>query len=180
MGGDPGKNAKFPIVLLAMSKDFSPVTGDWGRQQSHRTMISLAENGSVYGYRQAMMEARLQIALCATDSATARSLASQLSLWMAAPANRTIPVTRAWGQYTLTHPTQIENPDLAIMAMQMDQPNISMLVTDVTLKITIPYLDAPKDGEPNDGTTNNPKGYPLITEADIDAPVSAYSKILIK
>lgn len=179
--GVPGANAKFPVVLIAMSKDFSPVTGDWGRQAGDRMLVRLTDedNASVYGYRQALMEARLQVALCATDSPTARSLATQFALFVGAVRNRTFYSEFQFGQYVLKMPIQIENPDIAFMSMPGDQTNVSILVGDLTLKITIPYLDAPKAGEPNDGSTNNPPGYPQLSEIGVVSPISAFDKDVI-
>lgn len=164
----PDAGALFPVILMAMSKDYVPTTGDWGGRQIGRQMVKIADDpgASIYGYRQAMGDIRTQIAIFAADSQTARSIAAQLALYIGEIPNRRFYYTHKWGQYSLQMPVMLETPDVLFSEVKTDQPNSSILVTDLTLRTVIPYLDAPKAGDPNDGTTNNPPGYPAVEQVN--------------
>lgn len=161
-----GKNALFPIVILAMARDYIPAGPDQGGRQVGRRLVRLIEDGSIYGYRQAMGEIRTQIVIMAPESGTARSLASQFSLFVGEIPNRRFKVKHKWGQYQITMPCMLEIPDIVFSAVQSESPNMVILAADVTLKAVIPYLDAPKEGEPNDGSANTPPGYPVVAEVE--------------
>lgn len=164
--GPAGTNSLLPVIIVAMAKDYIPTGGDWGGRQVGRRLVSLVEGGSVYGYRQAMGDIRTQVVIIAAESATARSLAAQFCLFVAEIQNRRFYCAHEWGQYRLQMPCMLENPDLYFSAVPTEQPNITLLAADITLKATFPYLDAPKPDEPNDGSGNNPPGYPLVAQVD--------------
>jgi hypothetical protein len=173
-----GKNAIFPVVIVAMSKDYMPASADMGGRQIGRRLVQLVEGGSVYGYRQAMGEIRTQVVVMAPESATARSLASQFSLWLGEIPNRRFSVTHKWGQYTLTMPCMIELPDIIFSAIETESSSMTVLAADVTLKTVTPYLDAPREGDPNDGSDNNPPGYPTVAEVQsFDDVTGAHSVV---
>ncbi len=160
---EPGKNSVLPIALVAMAKDAMPVMGDIGHQIADRMMVRLADGpgAAVYGYRQGYYEWRTQIVVAAADEPSAHSLAAQFTMFVAAKGNRRFMSTYQWGEYTLQMPVTIETPDVTFMAVQTDAKNLTMLAGDVTLRALVPFLDAPKDGEPNDGSNHNPPGYPV-------------------
>lgn len=165
----PGDSARFPIVIIGMAKDYVPTTGDWGGRQVGRKLVSFLEatvedpNPSVYGYRQAMGDVRTQVAIMAAEEATAKSLATQFVLWVGDIPNRRFTANFVWGQYTLAMPVMIENPDILFTKQDLpDSKNMTILVADVDLKCVFPYPDAPKEGEPNDGSTHIPPGYPVV------------------
>lgn len=165
--GPQGSNSLFPIILVALAKDYIPTGGDWGGRQVGRKMVSIVEGGSVYGYRQAMGDIRVQVVIIAAESATARSLAAQFALFVGERHNRRMYCSHTWGQYTFDMPCMLESPDMMFGSVQSDQTNITILAGDLDLKATFPYLDAPKPGEPNDGTTNNPPGYPVLAGVEV-------------
>lgn len=158
----PGKNALFPIVVMSMARDYTPTGADMGGRQVGRRLVQLVEGGSVYGYRQAMGDIRVQVVIMAAESASARSLAAQFSLFVGEIPNRRFKVKHTFGQYTLEMPCLLESPDILFASVASEYPNMTILAADLTLKASIPYVDAPKAGEPNDGTTNNPPGYPMV------------------
>lgn len=160
----PGRNALFPVVVLAMSKDYMPAGPDQGGRQVGRRLIQLEEGGSIYGYRQAMGEIRVQVVIMAAESASARSLASQFSLFVGEIPNRRFSSIHKFGQYDLTIPCMLETPDIMFSQIQTDNQNMTVLACDLTLKTVTPYFDAPRDGEANDGTDNNPPGYPSVAQ----------------
>lgn len=163
-----GAGALFPIVILAMAKDYTPTGGDWGGRQVGRRLVRLSdeEGSSIYGYRQAMGDVRAQVVIIAAEEASARSLAAQFCLFVGEIPNRRFTAPYKWGQYTLDMPVMLETPDTIFQSIPDDQKNITILAADLTLKATIPYLDAPKPNELNDGTDNNPPGYPHVIEVE--------------
>lgn len=173
--GPPGKRSLLPIVLLAMAKDYAPTMGDWGGRQVERRLVQLTDepNASTYGYRQAMGDIRTQVVIIGPESTTARSMAVQFCWYIGNVQNRRFKAPFQWGQYTLEMPVMVETPDIQFMNVATDeQTSASVLVADLALKVTIPYLDAPKIGEPNDGSGRNPPGYPATTVERIVATQS--------
>ncbi len=161
---EPGKNTILPIAMVAMAKDAMPVMGDIGQQIADRIMVCLTDepDASVYGYRQGYYEWRTQIVIAAADEPSAHSLAAQFTLFVAVKGNRRFLSAYEWGEYTVHMPVTIETPDVTFMAVQNDAKNLTILAADVTLRALVPFLDAPKEGEPNDGSSHNPPGYPVM------------------
>lgn len=160
----PNAGALLPVVIVAMSKDYVPTTGDWGGRQVGRQLIRLDDQpgGSVYGYRQAMGDVRAQVVIFAAEAPTARSLAMQFSQYIGEIGNRRFEADFQWYGYTVKMPVMLETPDTLFQAVDAGVPNITVLAADITLKCVFPYFDAPKAGEPNDGLPNTPPGYPVI------------------
>lgn len=166
--GPHGKNSKFPVVFIALDRAYTTTGTDWGARQGPRRMVCLENppNASVYGLRVAMHDVRVQFAILAADSPSARSLAAQLGLFVGDMANRRMVARHTFGQYTIPAPAVIENPDM-MFGIAGQSKTSTVLVGDITLKVTTPFLDAPKDGEENDGSANNPPGYPMVTEVTV-------------
>ena len=162
----PGANALFPIMFVAMAKDYIPTGGDFGGRQVGRQLVALldGEGQSVYGYRQAMGDVRVQIAIIAPEPTTTSSIAAQFSLFVGEIKNRRFRVKHRWGQYELDMPCMLESPDIIFSKVDAENQNMSIVVADLTLKITMPFLDAPAEGEENDGSTNDPPGYPMVEQ----------------
>lgn len=161
-----GKNTKLPVVIAALAKDFTPAGAEWGRQQA-RKLVSLEPGGSVYGYRQAMIEKRAQIVIFSAEEPTANSLAAQFCLYIGEIANRSFQAENKFGQYTFNTPVQLESPDVVFMSIANEQKNLTILAADLTLRSIIPYFDAPREGEENDGSGRNPPGYPVVGSAEV-------------
>lgn len=180
--GPVNANAKLPVMFLAMSKDYIPTGGDWGGRQLGRQLMYLTDepDASVYGYRQAMGDVRVQVCILCAESQSARSLAAQFALFVGEIPNRRMTALHQWGQYTLEMPAMLETPDIMFSDVKAEQPNVTILVADLTLKILIPYLDAPGEGEPNDGTDHNPPGYPTVQQVDVYDHVSTVHGIAVQ
>lgn len=163
-----GKNSKLPIVFVALARDYTTTGGDWGGRQVSRRMVRLEDtaSASVYGLRLAMHDVRAQVVVMAADEGSARSLAAQLGLFVGDIANRRFIARHEFGQYTIPAPIVIENPDLMFGSAGTSK-TMTILLADLTLKVSTPYLDAPKPGEENDGSTNNPPGYRTVTDVSV-------------
>lgn len=162
-----GKNTKLPVVLVGMAKDFAPMSPDWGGRSPGRKLVRIVDGGSAYGFRQAGNEVRAQVVVMAADVDTAKSLAAQFCLFIGEFENRRFKAVYKFGGHDIPMPTVIETPDTVFMAVGTEQKNVTILAADIMLKAYIPYFDAPKVGEPNDGTTNQPPGYPLVSNVRV-------------
>lgn len=166
--GEHGKNAKLPIVFVAMARDYTATSGDAAGRQVVRRLVRLTDepNASVYGLRLAMHDVRTQIAIIAAEEVSARGLAAQFGLFVSDLDNRRMVAKHTFGQYTITANAMIENPDV-MFSSAGDSKTMTILICDITIKATVPYLDAPKPGEPNDGTQNDPPGYPVLSSVSV-------------
>lgn len=175
-----GKNALFPMIVLAMAKDYNPTPADFGGRQLQRRLVCLeeGENPSVYGYRQAMGEIRAQVAIMAAETTTAQSLAAQFLLFVGEQKNRRFKVNYEWGQYQLEMPCILETPDVFFSKVDSENSNMTILSVDLNLRTVFPYLDAPKDDEENDGTGRNPPGYPMVEQFNLHNEVTLVDRIV--
>lgn len=166
--GIHGRNALIPMAIFATAKDFVATGADWGGKQTPRRLVKITDESPVYGYRQSMADVRAQVLMIAPEIATARSMASQFSHFISQVENRRFYAKHTFGQWVVDMPIVLENTDL--MCSNIAPPehvNLTMFACDLTLKVTIPYFDAPRVGEPNDGSNYNPAGYQVIQEVDI-------------
>ena len=108
-------------------------------------MVALEEgpDASVYGYKQARGDVRVQVAILGAESMSAQSLAAQFSLFVGEIKNRRFRVPYKFGQYSFTMPCFLETPDSLFSSVQAENQNMTILVADITLKVTLPFLDAP-------------------------------------
>lgn len=165
--GPPGKSTLFPVLLLGMDETFVGTGADWGGDHIARTLQQFEEGGSWYGYKHVMQDRRLQMVIIASEGGTAQSLAAQLSSFIKEPSNRYFNATYTFGQYSIPMPQTVESVRIDWADVKPEGiKNIKILIADLTLKCSIPYIDAPAAGAPNDGSTNNPPGYPLVREVD--------------
>ncbi|APQ14642.1 hypothetical protein BJP27_24015 (plasmid) [Pseudomonas oryzihabitans] len=173
--GPHGKNATLPVVMVALARDYIATLGEWGGRQLPRTLgvFTVAEGAiegappSWYGMRTAMHDVRAQIVVIAADKHSARSLAAQLGLYLGDMANRHFKAVHTFGQYRIETPVTLENSDIAFMVAG-ETKTMTILAGDITLKVQTPFFDAPKLGQLNDGSSNNPPGYPLVNGVVLD------------
>lgn len=166
--GIHGRNALIPMAIFATAKDFVATGADWGGKQTPRQLVKITDESPIYGYRQSMADVRAQVLMIAPEIATARSMASQFSHFISQVENRRFYAKHTFGQWVVDMPIVLENTDL--MCSNIAPPehvNLTMFACDLTLKVTIPYFDAPRVGEPNDGSSYNPAGYPFIQEVEV-------------
>ncbi len=161
--GPAGASTNLPVILIATDEDYLGTGADWGGHHTERKLVQILEGGSWYGHRQLMHDRRFQIVIAANEGDTAKSLAAQLSWHFKQLENRYMDAIYHFGQYKVPAPIQLETNRIDWMQVKLDNvKNLKMLAADITIKCTVPLLDAPAPGEPNDGTTNEPPGYPLV------------------
>lgn len=159
--GPAGNTTRLPVMLLATDDDFLGTGADFGGHHTGFEMVQILEGGSWYEYRQDMHDRRIQVAIIASDGDTAKSIAAQLSAFMQRPTRRYMECTYPFGQYKVPAQMQLETKRIDWMNVKTELKNIKILAADIALKCVVPILRAPAPGEPNDGTENNPPGFPL-------------------
>lgn len=164
--------AYLPIMMVAMSKDYVPVTPDFSRQRADPVdvMIPGDTKNRVFSLRVAVSEVRAQVVIAGPEEGTCRSLAMQLQLFCAAMENRRFYSTYKLAGFDEPWPVTLETPDIAAIAAPNDVKNLTILAVDFTLRATIPLLKHPKSTDAdadNKGTneTNDPDGYLTVQEA---------------
>lgn len=160
-----------PIMLVAMSTDYLPVTPDYSRQIADAIPVTIPNDpkGRVFMMRAAVSEQRLQIAIAAPEPSSAKSIAMQLQLFCSSLGNR-----RFYSQFKLagrseSWPATLENPDIAGIAVPGDVKNLTILAVDITVRASIPLLMHPKQGDADadgkgSGTEDDPDGYLTVQE----------------
>lgn len=161
--GPQGATTKLPIVILATDDDFLGTGADWGGHHTGFNRVQIMEGGSWYDHRQDMHDRRIQVAIIASDSDTAKSIAAQLSSYMQEPHNRYMDATYTFGQYKVPAPMQLETKRIDWMSIKTDMKNVKIVAADIALKCVVPVFLAPGPDEPNDETDNNPPGFPLVS-----------------
>ena len=129
--------------------------------------------GRAFNVRVIAGDIRTQIAICAHDEPTARSIASQFLLYIDNIENRRFFAHYQFANEDLTWPVQIESPEVPAMSIQTDAKNLTILAVDVTLRASIPLFDAPAAGQPNDGkgtpgSVTDPAGYQVVVQVNYD------------
>ncbi|NWA11917.1 hypothetical protein [Pseudomonas gingeri] len=165
--GPKGSTTRLPVVILATDDDFLGTGADWGGQHTGFDLVQILEGGSWYEYKQDMHDRRIQVAIIASDPDTAKSLAAQLSSFMQQPHRRYMDAKYVFGQYEVPAAMTLETKRIDWMSVKHEQKNMKILAGDVALKCIVPILRGPGPGEINDGSTNNPPGFPAISGARI-------------
>lgn len=165
----PGGTAFLPVVLIAVGKDWTPVTGDVGRQVAERLPVTLPDDVQerVFGLRVMQAEVRTQLAVFAAEPETAGSIISQLCLFLSHPARRSFHAIYRFAGHDLPWAVQVQTPDLSVIDTPGEQQNLTILTVDLMLRPSIPLFDAPAAGQPNDGQGTpgewgDPAGYPVV------------------
>jgi hypothetical protein len=164
--------AKLPVIIVAVAKDYTPTGREFTRQITDPEWMMIPEDikERAFKIRTIAGDIRAQIAIFAADEPSARSIASQFTLFLDAGANRRFSSRWNFAGTETEWPVQIESPDAPAINVQHAAKNLTILALDLTLKAEIPLFQAPKDGEPNDGKgipgTADPAGYPVVIQVN--------------
>jgi hypothetical protein len=156
------QSSLFPIVLVALARDYTPTTGDWFGKQMYRHLVRFTddEDASVYGYKQSAHDVRVQLAFMAAEEPTARNLVNHFCWWLSQYTQRRFLTRYTWGEYTLENYVMLETPDIIAQNVSTEQKNAVILSCDIQFKVTVPHVDAPVPPADTDGLGRNPEGYP--------------------
>lgn len=167
--GKPTTPAKLPVVIVAVAKDYTPTGRDYSYQVSDPIDVQIPgdEKGRYFELKTVVGDIRVQVAICATDEATAKSIAAQLLLYVDSPTRRGFDAKYTFAKTDVFFPCQIETPDSPASSIETGSSNVTMLAVDFNLHCTVPIYNAPGEDDPNDGSSlpydpKDPSGYPLL------------------
>lgn len=164
--GKPGASSMLPVMMVAMSKDFTPAMSDWGLAIG--AAIDVASPDDPYGrnfkVRLSMNEYRVQVVIIAAEGHTAHSLAMQFHLWANGSGGRRFTHRHMHAGLPHDFTAVLEQIDLGAMDSKTEQKNVTILIADINIRAAIPLFQAPKADEANDGKAA-PAGYPVVLEA---------------
>lgn len=169
----PTKPSKLPVVLVAIAKDYTPTARDYSMQVADPIEVIIPEDGKerYFELKTVVGDIRVQLVICASDEATAKSIAAQLLLYVDSPTRRGFDVKYTFAKTDVYFPCQIESPDSPASNVDTGNNNVTMLAIDFDLHCTVPLYDAPDENEPNDGKTPiydpfDPSGFPLVDQVN--------------
>lgn len=164
----PTKPHMLPVIILAVAQDYTPTGRDYTRQIADPSYVIMEDDPKqrVFKLRTVAADLRTQIAIFASDTPTAQSIAAQFLLFLDETPNRRFKSTYEFAGVKTFWPVQIEAPDSPAMQVATEAKNLVILAIDINLKVEVPLYSAPKEGEENDGKgipgTDNPAGYPIL------------------
>ena len=113
---------------------------------------------------------RVQLAICASDEATAKSIAAQLLLYVDSPVRRGFDAKYTFAKNDVYFPCQIDAPDSPASNVDTGNKNITILAIDFNLHCTVPIYEAPGEDEPNDGKgsgPDDPSGFRMVSSINL-------------
>lgn len=171
---------KLPVMIAAMSKDYMPAPADYGRQMLNPVDVIIPGDPKhrVFKMRAVTADIRAQVAICAPEDPTARSIAMQLQMFSGATENRRFHSIFRLAGMDDHWPVVLETPDIqAINTPAGEAKNLTILTVDFQLRATVPLLQAPASGGDGQGsgTEDDPDGYLVVVQAlGANAPRAGY------
>lgn len=172
----PGTSAHLPVTFFAVARDMLPAL-DWASraQAEPGQYVILPDDPKerVFEIRIWSGEVRAQVVHIAPDDPTNRSMAMQFGMFMSQFSSRSIPLPFRFAGVDFEWPAMIETPDFFTNHTPNGQDNLVIRSQDMTLRLSIPFLKAPGAGEGNDGKgtpgdPNDPSGYAVVQQIDIE------------
>ncbi|PKF35573.1 hypothetical protein [Acinetobacter proteolyticus] len=159
--------AKLPVIIFSFAKDYMPTGRDYSYQISDPVdvIIPSDEKERYFQLKTIAGDLRVQLAICAADEPTAKSIAAQLLSYVDSPVQRGFDARYQFAQQEIKFPCQIDTPDTPASNVETGSKNVTILAVDFTLHCTVPIYDAPDEDEPNDGKgsgPDDPSGFPLV------------------
>jgi hypothetical protein len=170
--GEQRPVSSLPIMVMALSRDFVPVAPDGGGHAfADKTAVRIPGDPKqrMFDLRTVSAEVRAQIVIAAHEPLTAQSLAMQLHMHASQSHRRNFPARYMLAGMVSEWPVSIESTDLLAVASPIDAKNLTVLAADMTLRVTIPMLSAPRlnaadaDGQGTDDMMD-PSGYLGVQE----------------
>lgn len=165
-------NPYLPVMIAAMSNDFTPAPTEYVRPLADAAYVRLPgdQKGRVFKLRVAVAAVKTQVAICAQDPGSAKSIAMQLDLWCKESRNRRFYARFPLAGFDEPWPVTLEMPELMAVPTPQDVKNLTVLTVDIDMHATVPMLMHPAQGAADadgkgTGTEADPDGYLVVTEA---------------
>jgi len=171
----PTHPAELPVIVAAMAKDYTPSGREYTRQVTSDDEVWLIfpddAKERAFDVKLIAGDIRTQIAIFSHDEPTAKSIASQLTLYLDAPSNRRFYAKYEFAGQEVDWPVQLDSPEVFAQNVDLGIKNMTALAVDINLKVTIPLFGAPKEGQPNDGKGTagdftDPSGHPVVVQVN--------------
>lgn len=171
--GKPGMSSLLPVMLVAMSKDFTPSMQDWGAAVGSAVDVVNPDDPHQRNFkvRLSQNEYRTQVVIIAPEAHTGHSLAMQFHLWANGAGGRRFKHRHMHAGLPHDFPAVLEQIDLGGMDAKPEQKNLTILLVDINIRASIPLFQAPKASEANDGKPA-PAGYPVVLEVSSHDTIS--------
>lgn len=165
--GKPTTPAKLPVIIISFAKDYTPTGRDYNYQIADALEMTFPtdDRERYFEVKTVAGDIRVQLAVCASDEATAKSIAAQLLLYVDSATRRGFDAKYTFAKNDVYFPCQIDAPDSPASSIDTGNQNITMLAIDFNLHCTVPLYNAPGEDEPNDGKgtgPDDPSGFPLV------------------
>lgn len=169
----PSDSAYLPVILCAMSKDFTPSMADWNVSVGRAIDVVSPDDPHQrrFKLRTSSNEYRVQIVFIAPEAGTAHSLAMQFNVWANGDGGRRFTHRHMHAGLAHDFPAVLEEIDIGAMDARAEQKNITILTANMNVRASIPMFQAPGAGEANDGKPA-PAGYPVVLEVNAFDTVS--------
>ncbi len=163
----PGLSSRLPAVFVALAKDFLPAPPEWGVAVGAPVWFTNPDDPEqrAFKVRLSFNEYRGQIVFISPEPHSAHSLATQFNLY--ANGARRFPAVYEFAGQQHEFEAVLETIDIGAVSTGVDQKNLTINVADLTVRVTVPIFQAPKDGEDNDGKAA-PAGYPVVIDVDVE------------
>lgn len=159
-----------PVMIAAMSKDYMPAPADFGRPMVNPVDVIIPSDVKrrVFKMRSVVADIRTQVAICAPEDPSARSIAMQLQMFSASTENRRFHSIYRLAGMDDHWPVSLETPDVqAVNTSVGEAKNLTILTVDFQLRATVPMLTYPASGGDGkgSGTGDDPDGYLVVVQA---------------
>jgi hypothetical protein len=163
----PGMSSMLPVIFLALDRNYMPVLPEYSVAVPETPFVFPDDElGRVYHCSTVTNEYKVQVVFVAPEMQTAHSLLVQWHTWLTqGPAGRRFYSEYEFAGFKTKWPCVLEAIDPPGVVNAIEQPNITILVSDMTVRATVPRFRAPGAGQQNDGKAA-PAGYPVVIDIE--------------
>lgn len=165
--GGASSSAFIPVVFIGLAPEYVESPSEAGRQVVHRMPVTIPADTLNRSFRARVISAdiRSQIVVVTSEPMTAASIVGQLAAW--ATATPSFTASFEFAGFATEWPVLI----LSAERMAVDEPlgeHLTVRTVDLTIRASIPLLEAPKPGDATDGQGTpgddaDPPGFPVVS-----------------
>jgi hypothetical protein len=169
----PGMSSMLPVIFLALDRNYMPVLPEYSVAVPETPFVFPGDElERVYHCSTVTNEYKAQVVFVAPEMQTAHSLLVQWHTWLTqGPAGRRFYSEYEFAGFKTKWPCVLEAIDPPGAVTPLDQPNVTVLVSDMTIRATVPLFRAPGAGQQNDGKAA-PAGYPVVIDIEAQATLA--------
>jgi hypothetical protein len=163
----PGLSSMLPVVFLALDLNYMPVLPEYSVAVPETPFVFPGDElERVYHVSTVCNEYKAQVVFVAPEKQTGHSMLVQFNTWTTqGPKGRRFYSEYEFAGFKSKWPCVLEAIDIGGVNSPVDQPNIRILVADLTIRATVPTFRSPGAGQQNDGKAA-PAGYPVVIDIE--------------